>query len=138
MIFADTNVIVDILEPDPRWSAWSGGQIAIAVQRDVVVASVVTVAECAGRFAGFLELQVAFDALDLEIDDVPIEAMFAAGQAFRRYRHAGTSRDKILADFLIGAHASVRRGALITRDTSIYRRYFPDLTLITPETHPDG
>ena len=134
MIFVDTNVVVDLLEPDPRWSGWSGERLAEAALHDRVVASTVVVAECAGRFGGLSELRTAFAALDIEIDDVPIEAMFSAGHAFRAYRRGGAVREKILADFLIAAHAVERRAALITRDTRLYRSYFPDLTLITPET----
>jgi predicted nucleic acid-binding protein len=38
----------------------------------------------------------------------------------------------ILPDFLIGGHAEARGLPLITRDVSIYRRYFPELTLLQP------
>ena len=59
-----------------------------------------------------------------------------AGRAFqlyverrRRQRDPGTRR--ILADFLIGAHASHRGYHLLTLDDRLYRASFPNLSLVT-------
>jgi predicted nucleic acid-binding protein len=38
----------------------------------------------------------------------------------------------VLPDFFIGAHAVVADAALITRDATRYRSYFPGITLISP------
>lgn len=133
MIFVDTNIVIDVLEPDPRWRSWSVAQLIQAAEHSQPVASAVVVAECAGCFATLADLHAAFATFDLVIEDVPLEAMFAAGHAFRDYRRDGPAREKILADFLIGAHAQHRGARLITRDSRLYRRYFPALTLITPE-----
>ncbi|MDP3039235.1 MAG: DNA-binding protein, partial [Deltaproteobacteria bacterium] len=38
-----------------------------------------------------------------------------------------------LPDFFIGAHATIAGMALLTRDISRYRNYFPKLRLITPD-----
>ena len=40
-------------------------------------------------------------------------------------------RDVFLADFLIGAHASVRGSRLLTLDQRLYRAAFPDLEIAT-------
>ncbi|HEU4960363.1 MAG TPA: type II toxin-antitoxin system VapC family toxin [Sphingomonas sp.] len=137
MIFLDSNVIIDVLERDAEWFGWSNEQIASAAQDDTVAVSAIVVAECAGRFADLDELKMTFDMLDLIIEDLPIEAAFSAGQLFRNHRRAASDRKKILADFLIGAHADHAGRALITRDTRLYRTYFPKLMLITPETDND-
>lgn len=59
----------------------------------------------------------------------------AAGRAFseyakrRRKQKTGLPR-RILADFLIGAHAYHRRYVLLTLDEGIYRAAFPKLKLL--------
>jgi predicted nucleic acid-binding protein len=63
---------------------------------------------------------------------VPTAGLFAAGQAYRKYRAAGGSRSNVLPDFSIGAHALTTGMAILTRDARPYRTYFPDVELITP------
>lgn len=50
-----------------------------------------------------------------------------------KYRRRGGSKRSPLPHFYIGAHASVRRIPLLTRDPKRYRAYFPGLRLIAPE-----
>lgn len=64
------------------------------------------------------------------------EAAIRAGQAQRLYRQRGGGREAILADFLIGAHAAVLGIPVITRDRRRFAGYFPELTIISPESHP--
>ena len=47
-------------------------------------------------------------------------------------RARGGSRQTVLADFLIGAHALVERVPLLTRDRRRYRQAIPGLELLTP------
>ena len=56
----------------------------------------------------------------------------AAGKAFLQYRRARGSRTSPLPDFCIGAHAAIESMALLTRDGSRYRTYYPKLALICP------
>ena len=59
-----------------------------------------------------------------------------AGKAFqgyvaRRRRQGGVGPRRILADFLIGAHAMVRGYRLLTLDARIYKAAFPRLAVST-------
>jgi predicted nucleic acid-binding protein len=45
---------------------------------------------------------------------------------------AGGTRERVIADFLIGAHAMAKADRLLTRDRGFYRRYFKDLTVLDP------
>lgn len=81
------------------------------------------------------EIELAFPAESFDRLDLPWDAAFLAGQAHRMYRRDGGSRDRTLPDFLIGAHAAVAGLTLITRDPKRYRRHFPRLAMIAPDTH---
>ena len=64
------------------------------------------------------------------------EVLRLAGKAFlayigrRRRSHSELPR-RILADFMIGAHAEVNGYALFTLDQRLYRAAFPKLTIVT-------
>lgn len=134
MIFVDSNVVIDLISPDQDWFGWSRDQISVLARSSDLVVNAIVVAEIAANFPSLDELEVALAHYDIEIVPLGDMAAFDAGQAFRRYRRAHRQRDAILSDFLIGSHAAALGAALLTRDAAIYRAYFPDLTLITPET----
>ena len=52
--------------------------------------------------------------------------------AERRRRSGGTQPRRILTDFLIGAHATVSVGELLTLDSQHYRQNFAGLVVIDP------
>ena len=93
-------------------------------------------AEVARQFASLAEQQNYFATLGVLVELLDEKAAFRAGQAHNAYRRAGGAREGILADFLIGAHAATLGATLLTRDRQRFAAYFPELTLITPETHP--
>ncbi|GIW19974.1 MAG: hypothetical protein KatS3mg065_0270 [Chloroflexota bacterium] len=55
-----------------------------------------------------------------------------AARAWRAYRRAGGPRSRIMTDFVIGAHAALRAGRLLTRDRGFYRPYVAGLSVVEP------
>jgi predicted nucleic acid-binding protein len=60
------------------------------------------------------------------------EAHFLASRVWRNCRKQGGQRTRMLADFLIGAHAQVQATRLLSRDRGFYRKLFPSLNLFDP------
>ena len=57
------------------------------------------------------------------------EIAFNAGVRWKAYRKAGDKRGRILADFIIGAHARLKADRLLSRDRGFYGAYFKGLRL---------
>lgn len=59
----------------------------------------------------------------------PIDTSIAyeAGLRWTRYRRTGGPLERIISDFLIGAHAVAAADAFLTRDRGFYATHFPEL-----------
>ena len=132
MTLVDTNVIIDILLPDPVWLTWSAERLEESRRSGALCINEIGYAELSGRTDSESTLRFALERLGIDFQRIPTAGLFAAGQTFRRYRTAGGPRLNVLADFFIGAHAQVAAIPLLTRDTRRYRTYFPDVELIAP------
>jgi predicted nucleic acid-binding protein len=133
MIFVDSNVVIDLIEYNSRWSPWSREEISKGIAGDILVADAIVLAECGAHFASLEEGLGYFEAMGIALKTIPVAAAWRAGRAHRHYRRSGGEREAILADFLIAGHASVLDAKLLTRDRRRFASYFPELTLITPE-----
>jgi predicted nucleic acid-binding protein len=98
------------------------------------VACEVVWAELAAWLSSTAKLDQAMDQLRVRF--VPLDAATAgdAGRAWRAYRRNEGKRTRILADFLIAAHAVTKADRLLTRDQGFYRKYFEGLTVRDPTT----
>jgi len=130
-VLVDSNVLLDILVPDPLWSAQSSAALLDALNRGRVIINLVIYAEVSVGYDRVNLVDVAIPA-EIERETMPFEVGFLAGKAFRRYRRSGGVRRSPLPDFFIGAHAALGGYDLLTRDPARYRSYFPALRLITP------
>jgi predicted nucleic acid-binding protein len=78
------------------------------------------------------EVDALLKELDVQLSEIPRQALFLASKAHVAHRKQGGSRTTGLPDFFIGAHAQVLGLAILTRDPGRYKTYFPDLPLICP------
>ena len=131
-VLVDSNVLLDIMTEDPQWFSWSAGALARAAETMRLVINPIIYAEVSIRYSRIEDLNQALPQTFVEREPLPYEAAFLAGKAFLIYRkHSGVRRSP-LPDFFIGAHASIARYSLLTRDAGRYRSYFPKLPLIAP------
>jgi predicted nucleic acid-binding protein len=131
-VLVDSNVLLDVLEEDPRWFSWSADQLAECAERSVLLINPVIYAEVSVGFEHIEELEAVLPQEDFNRRALPWEAAFLAGKCYLAYRRAGGQRTSPLPDFFIGAHAAVEGLTLLTRDSSRYRSYFPRLAIIAP------
>ena len=133
MVLVDTNVLVDVLDGNQAWSAWSAERLAEAADSAVVVINPIVYTELSIAFSTIEALDAALSRLQLEREPLPYAAAFLAGRAHMAYRRRGGARTAPLPDFYIGAHAAVAGYRLLTRDARRYRSYFDKLALIAPD-----
>jgi predicted nucleic acid-binding protein len=129
----DSNILIDLLIDDPKWSDWSLVHLEQASLRGPLVINDIVYAETSTRYPSIEDFESALTVANITIAPMPRMALFLAGKAFTQYRRAGGIRTGVLADFFIGAHAAVDALPLLTRDARRYRSYFPTVALITPE-----
>lgn len=134
MVLVDSNVLIDIFTNDPVWHDWSAARLAQVVAHDDLAINPVIYAELAAGFDRPAQLERALAHWPLTRLPLPYEAGFAAGHAFLAYRREGGTRRSPLPDFYIGAHAAQARMPLLTRDAARYRRHFPRLKLLAPDS----
>ena len=58
------------------------------------------------------------------------EALSLAGSLWRQYVINEGRRGRLIADFLIGAHAQIHAQRLFSQDRGFYRQYFKGLKVI--------
>ncbi len=130
-VLVDSNVLLDILIPDPEWEAWSADALADAAESSLLAINPIIYGEVGIGFQRVEELEAALPD-ELRREPLPWDAAFLAGKAFLGYRRRGGTRATPLPDFFIGAHAAVRGYTLLTRDARRYRTYFPTLSVVAP------
>ena len=136
MTALDTNVIIDLQEGDSEAAESAVRAIERAGKGEPLVVCGAVFAELCGRASRKPEtVTVSLRAARIAVDtSMAIDVWALASTAYAAYRQrraksGGGQARRILADFLIGAHAS-RAGALVTSDADFYRRAFPELRVI--------
>lgn len=136
MTALDSNVLIALWDTDPVISQ-SASLACQRIQRSGPIGI------CGPTFAELMglpgrtgvQIQRLLESAEIEIDwDFTEPDWLAAGHAYqgyvaRRKSSGGGLSRRMLTDFLVGAHASVRGHSLLTLDRSIFRAAFPKLRL---------
>lgn len=132
MILVDTCVLLDVVQDDPHWADWSQTQLEHALGHGGLVINPVVYAEFSVWYDDMAVLEQTLADFGVAFEELPREALFLAGKAFRQYRERRGTRSSVLPDFFIGAHAAVHEMPILTRDTTRFRTCFPGVALLSP------
>lgn len=149
----DTNILLDLLIGDSEHAGESEQRLNEAADAGTLIISEPVYAEMSPRFADSAGVDRFLDVTGVLFEPSTRPTLHRAGNAWRAYTRRrpriitcprcgepqpGTCeacgaalgvRQHVLADFLIGAHATRHADRLITRDRGYYATYFPDLEL---------
>lgn len=129
----DTNILIDILEPDPIFGPASREALKQCTMEGAICACEVVWAEILSVYADAAkDVAHALQQVGLSFSPMVEEAALEAAACWHRFREKGGKRDRIVADFLIGGHAFVQCDLLLTRDRGFFREYFQNLRIVSP------
>jgi predicted nucleic acid-binding protein len=134
-IAVDSSVLLDVLAGDPQFGPASREALRRAYDAGVLTACDVVWGEVRAHFQEEATFGEALATLGVVYEPLRQEAAALAGERWREYCLAirrRRDRDRLVADFLIGAHAQVQAEALLSRDRGFFRSYFQRLRLIDP------
>jgi len=132
VIAVDSSVLVDVLAGDPRFADISLASLGEALGAGDVVVCDAVVAEIHTLLAGSESTMEGLSSLGIRYLPTTEQAAVRAGHMQRRFLDRGGQRERVVADFLIGAHALLQCDALVTRDADFFRDYFKGLKVIEP------
>jgi predicted nucleic acid-binding protein len=127
----DTNVLLDVFLPDERHAGESARLLRQAYDEGALIICDAVFAELVPQFRDRSRLDQTLANLNVSLSPLGGDVDFLAGERWDRYRQAGGKRDRIITDFLIGAHAVIRAERFLTRDRGFYKCYFPELRIMS-------
>ena len=128
----DTSVLIDVFGADPRFGPPSANALRLCLNEGAVVACGVVWGETRAAFSRDEDFLRALRTLGVGFSTQTEQAATLAGIAWRKYRAGGGKRNRVIADFLIGAHAASQCDRLLTRDRGYYKKYFGSLVVVDP------
>jgi predicted nucleic acid-binding protein len=126
----DTSVLIDVFGNDPKHGGASADALRQCLREGALTACDIVWAETRAVFDNEAAFASAMSTLGVLFSPLNAIAAAHAGLAWRAYRQGGGTRVRVVADFMIGAHAAHQADRLLTRDRGYYRSYFAGLQLV--------
>jgi predicted nucleic acid-binding protein len=129
----DSSVLLDVLTADAEFGERSRSALKEAYDRGGLVACEVVWAETFACSEDTAAIAEALELLGVRFEPLGRDAAELAARMWRTHRKStAANRQRVIADFLIGAHAQVQADALLSRDRGFYRGVFRELRLLDP------
>ena len=127
----DTNVLLDVFLPDKRFGERSARLLKLAYDEGALIICEIVYAELVPQFSDGRTLDDTLAALNISVSPSSPDVALLAGERWGQYRKTGGTRKRIITDFLIGAHATIKAERFLTRDRGFYKSYFPELVILS-------
>jgi predicted nucleic acid-binding protein len=108
-VMVDSCVLLDVITADLQWESWSAEQLRRCLIAGPVAINPLIYGEVAFAYERIEPVEEVLPRHLYAYWPIPREAAFLAARAHASYRARGGSRQMILPDFLIGAHALIQR-----------------------------
>lgn len=136
----DTNVLLDVLLGDREHARASQAALRACYDAGGLVACEVVWAELATFFPALAQAEEAMQRLAVRFVPMEREDAMEAARRWSRFRaearaEARAEPRRIVADFLIGAHALGHADRLLTRDRGFFKAAFDGLEVVDPTTN---
>ena len=127
----DTNIFLDVFLPDERFASDSAKLLKLAYDEGALIICDIVYAELVPQFEDRQRLNNTLAAINVSLSSVDADVAFLAGEKWGLYRKSRGKRQRIIKDFLIGAHATIKAERFLTRDRGFYKSYFPELEILS-------
>lgn len=128
----DTNVLIDVFTADETFAEKSAAALEHCMQQGRIVVCEVVWAETCALFPNDKDFEQAMNKLGIELSPMGESCAQRAGGVWRQYRKSGGKRTRMIADFMIGAHALSQCDRLLSRDRGFFKKYFTKLKVLDP------
>lgn len=129
----DSNILFDLLLPNPEFIATSGAALEAARQAGPLLVCEVVVAEIRPFFADDASFLAFLSAADLQFSPVSLEAATRAGRIWGERTARGSRSSRAVADYLVAAHAQAEASRLLTRDADFQALDLEGLQVVFPD-----
>ncbi len=128
----DSSVLLDVVTDSPMHADGSERALRQASREGGLIICESVLAEIRPAFAKNAQVEEFLADWQLRFIPSSRESALLAGELFGVHLARGGKAGRVMADFLIGAHATLHADRLLARDRGYLRDYFKRLKLLTP------
>jgi predicted nucleic acid-binding protein len=128
-VAVDSSVLFEIIKGGSK-AAKAQQALEHALSQGAVCVCEAVLAELGRYFQTTAHLEQFLQACQLDYSALSRPSALAAAGMMRQYAINGGKRTRVVADFLIGAHALHQADELLTLDAGFFREYFEGLSVV--------